>query len=291
MIKAATALHSLVALAGAVALPAAGRAQTAEEVITKARAYLGDEAALNAIHSVHFVGTIETAPAAADAKPTKTAIEIVFQKPYRQRITRTSATTVQTTALDEYEGWQRTQDLKDASNWQLTLLQPEVVKNLRANTWENLNFYKGIEQVDGSVQIMGPATVKSIATVKVAFIHNPKITFYRYFDTTTGKLVLTETNLGDQIVEEGEIMVNGLRFPRRVTSVGKAKNADGKVVEVPVVITFDKITLNENFPSDYFSVPPMIAPVTPPSVPAAPAPVPPVTAPVPAQTAPAPATH
>ncbi|HUJ43196.1 MAG TPA: hypothetical protein VLW52_06280 [Opitutaceae bacterium] len=283
MIKAATALQPLLALTGAVALVAAARAQTADEVIAKARAYLGDEATLNAIHSVHFFGTIETGQATpGDTKAARSAIEIVFQEPYRQRITRTSPTTVQVTGLDDYDGWQQVQDLKDVNNWQLTLLQPEVVKNLRANTWENLNFFKGIEQRGGSVQIMGPATVKGIATIKVAFIHDPKIIFYRYFDAKSGKLVLTETNLGDQIMEEGEIMVNGLRFPQKVTSVGKAKNADGKVVEVPVVITFDKIILNETFPADYFSVPPMrppSPPSPPPSAPAAtgPMPSPPVT--------------
>jgi len=266
MIKAATALPPLLALAGAVALGAAARAQTAEEVIAKARAYLGDEAALQAIRSVHFTGAIETVQAAPEgSKAVTAAIEIVFQKPYRQRITRTSPTAVQITALDDYDGWQRVQDVKDVNNWQLSLLQPDVVKNLRANTWENLNFFKGIEQRGGSVQVMGPATVKGVATTKVAFIHDPKIIYYRYFDAKSGRLVLTETNLGDQIMEEGEIMVNGLRFPQKVTSVGKAKNADGKIVEVPVVITFDKITLNENFPDEFFSVPPLRPPASPPS--------------------------
>ena len=281
MIKVATALHPLLALVGVVGFPAAARAQTADEVIAKARAYLGSEATLRAIHSVHFVGTIETVQSAAGAsKSVKEAIEIVFQKPYRQRIIRTSSTAVKIIGLDDYDGWQRIQDLKDVNNWQLTLLQPEVVKNLRANTWENLNFFKGIEQRGGSVQVVGPATVNGIATIKVAFTHDPKIIFYRYFDTANGKLVLTQTNLGDRIMEEGEIMVDGLRFPQKVTSIGRATDADGKVVDVPVVITFDKITLNEGFADGFFGVPPM-QPPSPPSLPP----------PAPEQKPPAPVAH
>ncbi len=264
MIKVATVLRLLVALAGACGITAAARAQTAEQVIAKARAYLGDEATLSAVNSVHFVGTIETQQSTPEGpKLVKSAIEIVFQKPYRQRIIRTSPNAVQITGLDDYDGWQRIQDMKDVNNWQLTLLQPDVIKNLRANTWENLNFFKGIEQRGGNVKIIGPATVDGSATIKVAFTHEPKIVFYRYFDAASGRLVLTETNLGDRIKEEGEIMVNGLRFPQKVTSIGKATDAGGRIVDVPVIITFDKITLNDVFPEGFFAVPPLSPPAPP----------------------------
>ena len=266
MIKVAIVLPLLVALAGACGITAAARAQTAEQVIAKARAYLGDEATLSAVNSVHFVGTIETQQSTPEGpKPVKAAIEIVFQKPYRQRIIRTSPNAVQNTGLDDYDGWQRTQDTKDVNNWQLKLLEPDVIKNLRANTWENLNFFKGIEQCGGSVQVLGPATIEGAATVKVAFIHEPGIVFYRYFDAATGRLVLTETGPGDRIKEEGEIMVDGLRFPQKVTSISKVTDANGQIVENPTVIAFNKITLNETFPGSYFAVPPLSPPGPPPA--------------------------
>jgi hypothetical protein len=279
MIKAATVHCLLLALAGAGGITATARAQTAEQVIAKARAYLGGEAALNAVKSVHFVGTIESqASTPGDSKPVKSAIEIVFQKPYQQRIIRTSPTAIQSTGLDDYDGWQRTQDLKDANNWQLTLLQPDVIKNLRANTWENLNFFKGIETRGGGVAVDGLATFEGTKVIKLIFMHEPKIVFYRYFDVNSGRLVLTETNLGDRIREEGEIMVNGLRFPQKVTSIGKAKDASGRVVDVPVIIAFDKITLNEVFADDFFAVPPIKPPAEPPLTPS----VQPLTPPSPA---------
>jgi hypothetical protein len=250
--------------AGVLAAVAAGRAQTAEQVIAKARAYLGSEAALNAIQSVHFVGTMETQEFTADGpKPAKYAIEIIFQKPYEQRIIKTSATIIETTGLDDFEAWQRIQDVTNRSRWRLTLLATELVKKLRANTWENLNFFKGIEQRGGRVEVRGPATVDGVAAIKVAFIHEPGIVFNRYFDQATGKLVLTETDQGGRIKEEGEIVVNGVRFPARVTTVTKVSDAKGQIVDNPVVITFDKITLNETFPGSYFTVPALSPPEEP----------------------------
>lgn len=261
MIRSATLVRILIALAGSLGVSALAGAQTAEQIIALARAYYGNEGALSAIKSVHFVGTMETQQFTAEGpKPVSFAIEIIFQKPYQQRIVRTSPTAVQVTGLDEYDGWQRLQDVKNESRWQLTLLEPQIIKQLRANTWENLNFFKGIEQCGGSVQVIGPATIDGTATIKVAFIHEPRIIFYRYFDTTTGRLVFTETGLGDRIKEEGEIMVDGLRFPQKVTSISKTTDAKGQAVDNPTVITFDKITLNETFPDSYFNVPPLSPP-------------------------------
>ena len=268
MIRSATLIRFLAAGAGLLGAGAPARAQTAEQIIAKARAYYGNEGKLNAIRSVHFAGTMETRQfTAAGPKPISFAIEIIFQKPCQQRIIRTAPNAIQVTGLDEYEGWQRLQDVKNESRWQLTLLEPAIIKQLRANTWENLNFFKGLEQHGGSVKVIGPATIDGTATVKVAFIHEPGIIFYRYFDATTGRLVLTETGLGDRIKEEGEIMVDGLRFPQKVTSISKVTDANGQIVENPTVIAFDKITLNETFPGSYFAVPPLSPPGPPPPAP------------------------
>jgi hypothetical protein len=260
-LKSAALVRILGAAAGFTAAGAASRAQTADQVIAKARAYLGSEAALNAVQSVHFVGTMTTQEYTADGpRPAKYAIEIIFQKPYQQRITKTSATVIETTGLDDLEAWQRIQDVTNQSRWRLTLLAPDLVKKLRANTWENLNFFKGLERRGGRVQILGPATVEGVPTIEVAFIHGPGIVFNRYFALATGKLVLTETEQGGRIKEEGEIMVDGLRFPAKVTTTSKITDPKNQVVDNVVVITFDKITLNEKFPDSFFDVPPLSPP-------------------------------
>lgn len=231
------------------ALAAAARAE--HPIITKARAYLGSDAALNAVQSVHYTGSL-MAPNPADPKAlTRVTIEIIFKAPYRQRTILTSERSITTTALDNYDGWEREQDPKDASRWRLKLVAKDQIKQLRANTWENLAYYRGLEHLGGKVLDQGPATIDGVACQKFAFIHDDDIVFYRYFDPATGRLVLTETEKGNSIREQGEIMVNGIRFPKAIVSSGKG--ADGK--EQSVTITFDTVTLNESFPDSLFAIP------------------------------------
>ena len=64
--------------------------------------------------------------------------------------------------------------------------------------------------------------------------------------------MLTETAQG-KTREEGEIMTDGVRFPKKLTST--VKNAAGK--EVVVTIVFSKVTVNTKYPSNLFTVPSM----------------------------------
>ena len=220
-------------------------------IIAKARAYIGSEAALTGVKSVHYVGTLVTADPADASKQTRAAMEIIFQQPEQQRIMATSDKLIEVTALDGYEGWQRVQDPADPTKWRQTLLGTAQIKRLRANTWENLSYFRGIERIRGRVEDQGPVTIEGVACQKIAFIHAPDIVFYRYFDLATGRLVFTETEAGGTIREQGEMIVNGIRFPRSI--VTSTKNAKGE--SVTVTISFEKVTLNEVFPPKQFAVP------------------------------------
>ena len=216
-----------------------------ESTIAKARGYVGPEPALEKVRSVHFVGTLIT------DNNQKVAIEIIFQKPYQQRIVTTSSEKTEITALDGYEGWQRIEDLKDRSRWRMKLLTKDQVTRLRANTWENLAFFRGLESKGGRVEALGDAVIEGRSVHKLSFIHSTGSIFTRYFDADSGKLVLTETEQGGKIREEGEILVEGLRFPQKIvtTTVGEGGR------ERSVTILFERVTVNENFASTDFAVP------------------------------------
>lgn len=220
-------------------------------IIAKARAFVGTEKVLNELKSVRYVGTLATADPADPSKQTRATMEIIFQKPEQQCIIATSDKAIETTALDGYEGWQRVQDPKDPTKWRQSLLGPDQIKRLRANTWENLAYFRGIEKVGGRLEDQGTATIDGVTCQKLAFIHSPSIIFYRYFDLATGRLVYTETESGGSIREQGEVVVHGVRFPRSI--VTQTKNREGKLVTV--TITFDKISINEPFPAKQFAVP------------------------------------
>jgi len=236
-----------------------------EAIIAKARAYLGPDATLKAITSIHYVGTRAGEDTVKDKdgkeirRPYEDAVDIIFQRPYYQRVMLVSTKRIEITALDDYEAWDRLQDATDSTRWRLTLLDKDQVRSQRANTWENLAFFRGIERRGGHLEDLGPATVDGHACEKLAFVHEPGLTFYRYFDAATGQLILTETESGSLTREQGEVMVNGLRFPKSIVDTIKDPTT-GKVRTS--VITLDKITLNEAFPESLFAVP-MVVPSAP----------------------------
>jgi hypothetical protein len=221
-------------------------------IVAKARAYLGTEAALDAVKSLHFTGTLLVTSTEVNAQ-TPTAMELIFQKPYQQRVQATSAKMIEVTALDGYDGWRRVHDPADPGKWQQSLLGADPIKRLRANTWENLAFFRGIETVGGRLEDQGPVTFEGTACQKIAFIHAPTIIFYRYFDVATGRLVYTETENGSSIRESGEVRVNGIRFPKSMTNTTKLPDGQTRTYTV----TFDKISVNETFPASTFAVPPL----------------------------------
>ena len=237
-----------------LAVPPA-RAETADQWIAKARSYLGSESDLLAVKSVHFVGSIEAitkVPAPEDKtkmvdQPVKLPAEIVFQKPYQQRITITKPASIDTTALDDYDGWSRSTSVANPAQWRVTLLDARQIKTLRANTWENLYFYAGIERRGGRVELGGDSTVDGVACVKLSFIHDTTIVFQRYFEKATGRLVKTVTENGAEIREEGEVVVHGVKFPRKV--INKSPNGQNST------IIFDQVTVNETIPVSDFAVP------------------------------------
>lgn len=225
-----------------------------DQVISRARATVGSEAALSSLKSLHYTGTLTTT--VKNEKGTReinVAIEIIFQHPYRQRIVATSENKIEITALDSYEGWQREQDPVDSSRWRMTLLPPDQVRRLRANTWENLAFFRGIESRRGTVIDSGIVQIDGKPCRKLVFDHGDNILFTRYFNTTTGRLQLTETENGILIREEGEIESGGLKFPKKIIS--STKGSEG--VDRVVTITFDKIAVNETFADSLFAVPAM----------------------------------
>lgn len=241
-------------LALSVAAAAVGRADAAA-VIAKARSYLGSDQALNSVNSIHYIGTLDTTEEVSGVeKPVSYQIDIIFQKSYQQRIVLTKEKSVETTALDDYEAWHRQEDKSDPSRWRTVLFPKSKVKQMRASTWENLAFFTGLERIGGTVVDHGKAEVEGKSAYKISFLHEPGIVYVRYFDPQTGRLLLTETDQGVRIREEGEIVAGGVRFPKRIINTTSAQ-ADGKDKERVVTINIASVTVNEKFPEDLFSVP------------------------------------
>ena len=227
---------------------AAPVAQPAGEIIAKARAYLGGDQLLDAVQSIHIVGKVTFGDGSTGT------IELIFQKPSRQRVEVATGKTIEVTALDDYEGWTRVQDAKDPTRWQLTLLKADQIKMLRANTIEQLSFFRNPDPRATIVEDLGDATVDGKPCRKVSFKRDDGSIFVRYFDAATGELVQIETpQQGGQVREEGVILAGGIRFAQR--HIQTTKTADGKVQTIK--IDYEKVTVNEVFPPSLFAVPPV----------------------------------
>lgn len=229
----------------------AGLSAAEPTIIAKARSFLGTEAALTGVKSVRYAGTVVTTFSNEPEKPLREAVEIIVQKPDQQRVTATSDKSIEINGLDGYEGWQRVQDAANPKNWRQVVFKPDVLKRIRAQARENLMFFGGLERMGGRYEDGGAATVDGVACQKIGFVHAPGIVFYRYFEVATGRLVQTATDDGTITREAGELVTNGVRFPKSMTITSKLPDGRTKVT----VITFDAITVNENFPARLFAVP------------------------------------
>lgn len=241
-------LHRLVRPLAFIALPLSLSADPA--LIEKARAYLGPDAALDSVESLRMTGALSVSEN-DQPLPGAATIEILFQKPDRQRITATSESRIEVTALDGYDAWSRVATPGDPASWQMTLLPIEQIKRLRANTFENLAFYRGHSSRGVRIEDRGPAVIDGVACRKLAFIHGPDIVFTRSFDVTNGRLMLTETDNGTQIREEGEIRSGGLRFPSRIITVNRYADGSTRTIRVE----FSEIVVNPDLPADTFAMP------------------------------------
>lgn len=242
-------------LACALALGACVAASGEPAVIGLARAYLGPDSTLEAIRTIHYVGTLDRSdPDRPDGSQVHGTLDLIFAKPLRQHLmVRTEKTTL-TTVLDGYDAWDYLQDNANPSKFELKWLAAGDIKTLRANTWENLYFFHGLEG-EGATEDEGPATVDGIACERVDFRHGPGIVYARYFDRDTGRLVLTVRG-PEMIRESGETLVDGLKFSTKIVSV--TKTASGK--DLVSTVTFTRITLNEPAGPDVFAVPSILGP-------------------------------
>jgi outer membrane lipoprotein-sorting protein len=232
-------------------------------VLTKARARVGAEEALVKITAVRYSGTYE---AGTGGSPSR--LEVIFQTPHRMLQVITSSKGKDYTVLDDYLGWAMALDSKETVR-QIGWLRAEAVRHLRANVWENLAFYRGLEGVGGRIEDGGTVILDGKPARKLTFWHDSQVRFARWFDPETGRLLQTETDDGALIREEGELTAGGLRFPKKITSISVGKAG----TKTTSTIVFEKITLNEPMPPQAFAPPR-------PSGPASGAAIPPPTSPL-----------
>lgn len=226
----------------------------ASAVIERAREFIGGDKVLNRVTSLKLVGDLEVVQDGIKVKPEertrKSKIEFIFQKPTSQRITRDDGVNREIIGLADYDGWTRVEPIANPGKWRMAMHDVQKIRRLQASTFDSLNFFSGIESRGGRVESRGETKIDGRDAVNLAFIHPGDVVFTRSFDKKTGQLLQTVTEDGEQVREEGEQRVEGIRFPQRLVSVVTR----GEVV-ITATITFTEIRVNEKFDPAIFEMP------------------------------------
>jgi len=235
---------SLTSLVFLLALAAPLSAQpTAAQTIAQARVFLGGDAALDRVQSLIYRGTFETADGVTGQ------INITLKKPASQHLEIISDDMRRVTAINEFEGWERVSRISNPDEWSMVLIDFNEFRRMRANSWENLFFFKGIERMRGTVADRGMVQFDGRNAHLLVFQYDRDLTYSRYFDPATGQLFATVNDRGQDIRESGERIVDGIRFPAEIVS----RVGDREVMKV----RFTEILVNAPVDDQLFEVAPI----------------------------------
>jgi len=215
--------------------------KTLDDVLTKARAYVGPEETINAVEVLFYNGTL----APADGEASK-SISLLLQKPAKQRLEITEGNNRMTMVVNDEEGFMVRENVATGEK-QTMALPIQQVRLFTANAAENLYFFDFPPGIRVRAKYLGEQEFRGETVDAVRFIHPHGIIFLRYFDTETGELVGTQSDGSTINIEEGEMTVGGLRFADKVL----AYDSD----ELVHTISFDRIEVNPDIPEGLFDYP------------------------------------
>ncbi|MGH8021777.1 MAG: hypothetical protein ACREIA_26545, partial [Opitutaceae bacterium] len=114
---------------------------------------------------------------------------------------------------------------------------------------ENIGFFDGLPSARPDVELVAEETIDGVEVAKIAFNYAGDIQFLRTFEKATGRLIRTEMEDGGVLTENGEIIVQGVRFPKELVTKTPAGTS---------TVSFTRIQLNEPFEDSLFDVPMLV---------------------------------
>jgi hypothetical protein len=222
---------------------------TPEQLLQKARASIGTEAALNGVKSLLIEGTIRQylyeENDSTKATQSDGTLRIFAQKKSQRRIEIVTDLREEVSVLNNFTGWHYINSKQTTQQTQpefRNLNAAEILAS-RIETVEMLNYFLSAEILDGTITDLGIKEWKG-QKARVLRVNYDMVYYDRYFDPNTGKLLATETSYGIEIVENGDQVVSGIRFPKTVAYYNK-----GRLVRED---TYTKIQVNAEIKPDSF---------------------------------------
>lgn len=215
-----------------------------QSTIKLARAYLGDSDKLDSIKSIRYKGSLMYGSGSAGT------IEMVYQEPLRHRMVAVVNNRKEVSALNGTEGWTTFERVGDSLPLGMEIFDPMRILIMQASARDALGFYKKPATRSGNIYYNGKVTFKGRECVVLTYDHGDGVAFRRFIDAETGKLHRTIDTRGVEFYEEGEIVVEGVRFPKKLITA-HATAIGTQTME----FDFTSIELNRMLPASDFKMP------------------------------------
>ena len=223
-------------------------AESDEEIIQStielARSYIGSDDKLDAIDSVHYRGSLLYSSGDLGT------IEMVYQKPMRHRMVAVIGGRREVSVLDGSEGWTTFERVIDSVPLSMEIFDPIRILIMQASVREAFNFFRKPDTRNGEITYEGKETINGRECNVLTYHHGDGIAYQRYIDVETGQVHKTLDSKGVEYLEEGELIVDGLRFPKKLVSTFSTAIGDQSME-----FAYSSITLNEKLPESEFVMP------------------------------------
>ena len=215
-----------------------------QSTIELARSYLGPDDKLDAIESVHYKGSLLYSTGDLGT------IEMVYQKPMQHRMVAVIGGRREVSVLDGSEGWTTFERVVDSVPSSIEIFDPIRILIMQASVREAFNFFRKPDTRNGEILYEGKETVNGRDCNVLTYHHGDGIAYQRYIDAETGQVHKTLDSKGVEYLEEGELIVDGLRFPKKLLSTFSTAIGDQSME-----FAYSSITLNEKLPDSDFVMP------------------------------------
>jgi hypothetical protein len=184
---------------------------TANEVIDRARATVGSEAALDGLVTLQLVGSLEP----TDPDMPSATLLIIARKPASQRLEIKVDDIVETTLLNGDKGCIIRSNLNAGVSQMRDLVGPERERVLYS-TRQFFNFYRPNFKNGEKVHLEGIENHRGQRVYKLVYQYPEGLQTTRYFSVEDDTLVATITENGVESIGIGSQSAEGIKFSREI---------------------------------------------------------------------------
>ncbi|HCR30958.1 MAG TPA: hypothetical protein DIV79_13175 [Opitutae bacterium] len=228
----------------AVAWSAESEEEIIQSTIELARSYIGPDEKLDALESIHYKGSLLYSSGDLGT------IEMVYQKPMRHRMVAVIGERREVSVLDGSEGWTTFERVVDSVPLSMEIFDPIRILIMQSSVREAFSFFRKPDTRNGDITYEGKEIVNGRECVILTYHHGDGIAYQRFIDAESGQVHRTLDSKGVEYLEEGELIVDGLRFPKKMVSTFSTA-----IGSQSMEFAYSSIDLNKKLPESDFVMP------------------------------------